>query len=46
MSGTIELFEGGVEIVDIGLVMFFVMDFEKFTADHWLQSRVAILEVG
>ena len=46
VSGTVKLFEGGVEIVDIGLVMFFVMDFEQFAADHWLQSRVAVLEVG
>jgi hypothetical protein len=42
---TFELVESGIEVVDVGLMMLFVMGLQQLAAQDGLQGRVAILEV-
>lgn len=42
---TLELIEGSIEVVHIGLMVFLVMSFQQFAAQDRLEGRVAILEI-
>jgi len=44
MESTLELVQGGVEVVDIGLVVFLVVSFKEFAADDWFQGGVGEFE--
>jgi len=41
---TFELVESSVEVVHIGLVMFFVMGLKQFAADDWFKGSISELE--
>ena len=45
-ADTFELLKGYVQVVDVGLVMFFVVGLQQFATNDRLQGRVAVLELG
>lgn len=38
--------EGGIEVVDVSLVMLLMMGLQERFADDWLQSSIAVFELG
>jgi hypothetical protein len=45
-KNTFELVEGSIEVINVGLVVFFVMEFKEFTAEDGFKVGVAVLEFG
>jgi len=46
MKITLELIKSSIEVVDISLVMLLMMSFQERFADYWLQSSIAVFELG
>ena len=44
MTVTFKLIKSSVEVVHIGLVMFFVMGLKQFAADDWLKGSISELK--